>query len=275
MAASYDRPVAGNDNYLLDNQQPQAGLRFDALGALFNQWTFRHAERLGLENGWHVWEVGAGGASVPTWFAEQVGPDGHVLATDIDTSWLVGRSSFELMRHDIGTDPAPRGGFHLIHARLVLVHVEERLRALSTMVGALRPGGWLLLEEADPASQPLACIEESGPEEQLANKLKRAFRTLLATRGVDLAFGRKLPRLLRDAGLTEVRADAYFPVAHPACKELELATVEQVRDSLLSAGLATEEEIARHATNVAGGRVDIATSPMFTASGRKPVGSGL
>jgi hypothetical protein len=67
----------------------------------------------------------------------------------------------------------------------------------------------LLVEEADPALQPLVCPDEYGPEQQLANQLKHGFRALMARRGVDLAYGRTLPRLLRDAGLVDVGADAF------------------------------------------------------------------
>jgi hypothetical protein len=41
-----------------------------------------------LGPGWRVWEVGAGGPTLLSWLAEQVGPDGQVLATDIDTAWM-------------------------------------------------------------------------------------------------------------------------------------------------------------------------------------------
>ena len=47
-----------------------------------------------------------------------------------------------------------------MHARLVLVHVPQRAQALAAMVSVLRPGGWLVVEEADPALQPLLCLEE-------------------------------------------------------------------------------------------------------------------
>jgi hypothetical protein len=153
---------------------------------------------------------------------------------------------------------------------LVLVHVPERTNALSTMISALKPGGWLLVEEADPGLQPLACPDEWGAEQQLANKLKAAFRSLMAERSVDLAFGRKLPRLLRSAGLVDVQSDAYFPIGGPACNELERATVVQIRDRLISSGLATEDEIEQHLSNVATGQLDVATSPMVSAKGRKP-----
>jgi 2-polyprenyl-3-methyl-5-hydroxy-6-metoxy-1,4-benzoquinol methylase len=167
------------ERYLLDNQQTEAGQRFDALAELFNPSTFRHMRSVGLSRGWRVWEVGAGGTSVPSWIAEQT--ESYVLATDIDTSWLeVENGAFEVRRHDIGTEPAPDDRFDLVHARLVLVHVPDRADALTTMMSALKPGGWLLLEEADPGLQPLVCPDEYGPEQELANRLKMAFRSLMA-----------------------------------------------------------------------------------------------
>ncbi|MGA2837753.1 MAG: methyltransferase domain-containing protein [Acidimicrobiales bacterium] len=257
------------DDYLLDNQQAEAGERFAALSELFDPSTFRHMEALGLAPGWRVWEVGAGGPSVPSWIADRT--RGSVLATDIDTSWLAGDgTTYDVLRHDIGKDPAPDGQFDLVHARLVLVHVPERSDALASMVGAVRPGGWLLLEEADPGLQPLVCPDECGEEQQLANRLKLAFRSLMSERGVDLAFGRTLPRLLRSAGMVDVQSDAYFPMGGPACNELERATVEQIRDRLISGGLATAEEIERHLSSIGSGRLDLATSPMVSAWARKP-----
>ncbi|MEV0276131.1 methyltransferase domain-containing protein [Streptomyces sp. NPDC050610] len=260
------------DGYLLDNRQSEAGERFDALGALFDASTFRHIDDLGIGEGRRCWEVGAGGPSVVRGLAERVGATGYVLATDIDTSWTAAAAGprVELRRHDVAADAPPAGPFDLVHARLVLVHVADRDRALRAMTSALRPGGWLLLEDADPALQPLICPDESGPRQRLANKLRHRFRELLAERGADLSYGRRLPRLLREAGLTDVRADAYFPVTGPACAALEMATVRQVRDQLVAKGLATETEIDTHLANIAAGGLDLATSPMISAWGRKP-----
>lgn len=261
--------MTGDGGYLLDNRQPDAGSRFAALSALFNPSTFRHLDALGVGPGWRCWEVGAGGSSVPAWLAGRVGPAGHVLATDLDTTWLATGEGYEIRRHDVGVEPPPVGGFDLVHARLVLVHVPQRAQALAAMVSSVRPGGWLLLEEADPMLQPLVCPDESGPAERLANKLKHDFRTLMAARGVDLGYGRTLPRLLREAGLVDVAADAYFPVTGPACAALELATVRQIRAGLTVAGLATDAEVDAHLANVAAGRLDLATSPMISAWGRR------
>jgi len=264
------------EGYLLDNRQAEAGARFGALAELFDASTFRHFEGIGVGEGWRCWEVGAGGPTVPAWLAGRVGPRGHVLATDIDVSWTraAGADGVVVRRHDVALDEPPAGPFDLVHARLVLVHVADRDAALRSMVEVLRPGGWLLVEDADPALQPLICPDEHGPEQELANRLRNGFRHLLRQRGADLAYGRRLPRLLREAGLADVEADAYFPVTSPACAVLETATVHQVRDGLTAAGLATDEEIERHLASIAAGRLDLATSPMVSAWGRRPLGDG-
>jgi SAM-dependent methyltransferase len=258
--------------YLLDNRRPEAGQRFAALAELFDPWTFRHLDDVGLGEGWRCWEVGAGGVSVPQGLAERVGTSGRVLATDIDVSWVepAAGGALEIRRHDVTRDPPPAETFDLVHARLVLVHLTDRAAALRVMIDALRPGGWLVLEDADPALQPLACPDERGPAEQLANRLRTQIRTLLAQHGADLAYGRTLPRLLRESDLTDVHAEAYFPIASRACAILEAATIHHVRDQLLAAELATPAQIETHLTNLTRGELDLMLAPMITAWGRKP-----
>jgi 2-polyprenyl-3-methyl-5-hydroxy-6-metoxy-1,4-benzoquinol methylase len=43
-----------------------------------------------VERGWRCLEVAAGRGSMAVWLAEQVGPAGQVVATDIDTRYLQG-----------------------------------------------------------------------------------------------------------------------------------------------------------------------------------------
>jgi len=264
------KPPVASSGYLLDNRALETEHRFDSLAALFNPVTFRHFEMLGIAEGWHCWEVGVGGPSVPLWLAERVAPAGHVLATDIDIRWAqeIGSDFVEVRRHDVANDDPPAEAFDLVHARLVLIHVPQREQALERMVAALRPGGWLLVEDFDPAMQRFACPDAYGPEQRLANKVRDGFRSLLVERGADLEFARRLPRLFRGAGLVEVHADAYIPLALPAGVELEKANVNQVRDQLIAGGHATVGEIEEYLTALEARRLDVATAPLISVWGR-------
>lgn len=260
-------------NYLLENRHEQAGLRLKALSALFDETSFQHMLRLGLASSWHCWEVGAGGASVPMRLGREVGPDGLVIATDIDVRWAKASSqaNVRVIGHDVVHDLSPEGPFDLIHARLVLVHIPEREAVLRKLAGALRPGGWLLIEDADTALQPLACIDETGPEQILANRIRRGFRQLMKDRGVDLAWGRTLPRLLREAGLQNVMADVFFPLARPECNDLDRGTILLLQEQLIQRGIASHEEIQATLDNLATGRIEVTTTPLVSAWGQKAV----
>jgi len=257
--------------YVLDNQHADAQVRFDALAAVHNLSTFRHIEALGIAKGWECWEVGAGAPSVPTWLSEQVGPTGRVLATDIDLFRLGSDEPlpYEVQQHDITSDPAPTGKFDLIHIRFVLMHVQQRSEAIRTMVQALRPGGWLLVEDSDFMLQPLICPEDDGPEQQLANALRRSVHALLTRSGADLRFGRALPRLLRESGLGDVQSEGHLQMVSPASGALERESVAQLRDRLVAGGYATKEMIDRHLANLAAHSFDVAIPPTISAWGKR------
>jgi SAM-dependent methyltransferase len=256
--------------YALTNRNPAAAGRFTALSALFDPVTAAHLDRLGVRPGWRCWEVGAGGPSVPRLLAERVGPTGLVLATDIDTRWIGDPGPpVRVLRHDVARDDPPAEGFDLVHARLVLSHLTRRDQALAQLVRALRPGGVLLIEDFDVALQPMARLDPHHPEHHRANKIRAGFRDLLARRGVDLRYGRALPRLLAEHGLTDVAADAYQAIALPAVDALEIANVTQTGDQLVADGHATEQDIHAHLAALGAG-VGLAVPPLVSAWGRKP-----
>jgi len=262
------------DGYLLDNRATEAEDRFAALSAIFDPVTFRHVDALGAGPGWRCWEVGAGGPSLPDGLAARVGPGGGVVATDLEVRWLSGRTrpDVQVVRHDVVRDEPPGGGFDLVHARLVLLHVPEREEALRRMASALRPGGWLLVEDFDVNLQPRVCPDEVTPDQRLANRVKAGFRELLLARGADLELGRRLPRLFREAGLTEVGADAWFPLAVPGVAALEDANTRQVRDGLVDRAGVPATDVDRYLELTAAGSVDLATAPLVSAWGRRPAG---
>jgi SAM-dependent methyltransferase len=136
---------------------PRVAHQFGGFGGLeqnYDPQSIRYLEATDVAAGWRCLEVGAGSGSIARWLAERVGPSGHVVATEIDPRFLEGLTALnlpnlEVQRHDIGLGELPERNFDLIHARLLLIHVPQRQEALARLVVALKPGGWLVIEDVD------------------------------------------------------------------------------------------------------------------------------
>src|SRR5437870_6220036 len=109
---------------------------------LFDPATFEQLECVGVRRGWSCLDAGAGRGSVAQWLARRVGPEGRVLAVDVDLELLgsLEEPLFEARRHDLGSDGRVGEGFDLVHSRFVLEHITRRDAVLSELVDQLRPG---------------------------------------------------------------------------------------------------------------------------------------
>jgi len=236
--------------YLLDNGATEAPARFAVLSALFDPGTIRHLEACGVGRGWHCLEVGGGSGSIASWLADRVGTTGRVLATDIDPRFLqpIKLPNLEVRRHDIATDPLPEAAFDLVHARLVLMHLPERERALARMISALKPGGWLVDEEYDSSSMPPDAAVSPG---EVLLPTQVAMLRLLEDHGVHRLYGRLLFGRLRAHGLVSIggEARAFMWPRGSSGAALVRATYELLRDAMVDGNYITpqqfEEDIAR------------------------------
>ena len=237
-----------SSHYAFDNAAPQAGDRFANLSALYDEATCRHLDRFGIDTGWDCLEVGAGGGSIARFMSMRVGPRGHVLATDINTDWIAGSLSAnaELRRHDIGTDPLPEAAFDVVHARAVLTFVPERRKTLNRMIAALKPNGWLLVEEMFPPITE-AWDQPDEPDVALARKARRAITEVVRRGGGDPTFPRELPGYLAASPLADFGAEGYFvPYRTDAVAGLAKANMDQLGDAILEAGLMDAAELERY-----------------------------
>ena len=84
--------------------------RLDLLEQIYDPVSRRR--RSFVQPGWRCLEVGAGRGSMAVWLAEQVGPTGHVVATDIDTRYLARLDvpNLEVLQHSILDDPLDAAG---------------------------------------------------------------------------------------------------------------------------------------------------------------------
>jgi len=257
--------------YIFDNAGDRARARFLELSRHYDAQTVRNIEQRGIDEGWSCLEVGGGGGSITSWLCTRVGATGRVLATDIDPRFLQTLSfpNLEARRHDIRSEQLPAHEFDLVHERLVLMHLSERESALERMVAALKPGGWIVIEEIDDLT--LLPDPTVNPGE-VSLKVRRAFQQVLTASSVDLSYGRSMPQRLGAHGLQNIGAEASASIwkAGSAGARLLKLTCEELREIIIGSGIMSQPEFEADMQRV-DERDFLMPSPMlWTAWGQLP-----
>jgi SAM-dependent methyltransferase len=225
-------------NYSLDNAWEQARRRLALLEQLLDPLSQRRLAALGVSKGWRCLEVGGGGGSVTRWLCHQVGASGHVMATDLDTRFLqeIDEPMLEVRRHDITTEELPQARFDLVYTRWLLHHLPQQEQIIASMVAALRPGGWLLIEEVD--FFPVL----TSTSELYVDFMVALVETVVAESG-DAFWARALPELVSGQGLAEVGAEGDIGVLQGGSLRAEFfqLTGKQMREEVISSGALSAE----------------------------------
>lgn len=220
-------------SYALDNAWRDAHQRLALLDECLGPLTRRRVAELGSLRGLSCLEVGAGLGLTARWLSEEVGVDGKVIATDIDTRFLAPMSApnHEVWTHDVSKDPLPERAFDLIHARWLFYHLREPSAVLERLQRALRPGGVILIEDVDffPVHQS-ACKEYA-----------RFMLALARVVGAKVGHGGEwaadaLPRLLSGESWTQLSVDAQLDVLRGGSSMAAFwnLTARQTHESLCS-----------------------------------------
>jgi SAM-dependent methyltransferase len=187
--------------YILDDAATLEYQRLDLMSKILDPWTRGYLAGLGVGQGWRCLELGGGNGSITEWLCAAVGPSGSVTAADINTVLLdlVPAQNLTVRQLDVRTGELPENAYDLVTCRALLHQIAEYAPAVLTrMAAAVKPGGWLLVQEPDfhlaPTTEPAAWAT--------------TWKALIEwghANGVDWLIGRTLPSMVSKLGLGRPR----------------------------------------------------------------------
>jgi SAM-dependent methyltransferase len=168
-------------------------------------------DQVGLAPGTQAVDIGCGPLGILHLLRQRVGNAGQVMGLDADPVMIEcarqvaieRRLEIDLALGDASSTGLPRSSFDFVHARLLLVNILTIKEVVEEMVALARPGGVAALQEVD--IEYFVCDPPDPQWEALRDLFVEAHRAT----GRDVAIGRRLERLLHDAGLVDVHSAAH------------------------------------------------------------------
>lgn len=268
--------MAGTDSYLLGRADAEVERLTRQIVTLGSD-SEAQLDRIGIKHGEKVVDLGCGPGGVLHLLAERVGKRGHVLGIDRGRHFVElaqgfvksrGLTQVEVREGDAYDTGLPRASFDGGHMRLLLVNVPEPERAVRELVALVRPGGWVASFEADYL--PCCC----DPPLPALDRLMKAYAAYAHAQKIDLSVGRRIHRLFREAGVTDISVDAIvhvFPEDHER-RWFQKRLIDNVRERMLAGGFITRDDMARDMAaleaHLARSDVQVMSNLFFRLTGR-------
>ena len=209
---------------------------------------------IGVEPGSSAIDVGCGVLGVLHLLADRIGPRGRVLGLDRETQMVEhGRRlaaqhslAVEFIEADATATGLPDGAFELVHARTLLLNVSNPVDIVAELVRIAAPGGVVALQEPDAAAW--SC----DPPHPAFDVLRAAILDTYRRTGKDFNIGRRIGRMLRNAGLDQVQVRATARVTHAGeyYQTFLLTIAGLVGDVIVEAGTLTADELESYETTL-------------------------
>jgi SAM-dependent methyltransferase len=236
-------------------------------------------DQTGIGPGWRAIDVGCGPVGILNLLSQRVGADGAVVGLEREARFVAmaeaeiarrGLHNVRIVQGDALDTGLDKNSFDLVHERLVMINVSAREAFLGELLSLLRPGGMIALEDVDNVSWLCS------PRHPSWDVLLNAFHTVFHAGGGDGFVGRRLPELLRAAGVenVEVKVSVETPALGDYRRTHLLALIDSVRDKVIAKGVLSETELMQHRDALARHLDDPGTTVidklLVQAWGRKP-----
>ena len=250
--------------------QQQAGELAGESAALFDE--------IGVAPGARVVEFGCGPQGCLELLSDRVGESGTVVGIEMSEEAVALARAFladhkignvEVHQGDAKATGLPRGTFDLATARLVLVNVPAPEALVAEMVALVKPGGAVALHEADWG------MNLCDPPSEAWDVFQAAFIAYSHANEIDPFIGRRIPRLLRAAGLDDVRVRPLIHLyeAGHSRRRIFVQFARNLRDRIVAQGLMRDSEFVEALAELERHLDDPTTLvvwPYFQAWARKP-----
>ena len=256
-----------------DNPDVIERKRLEMLERMQDPGTRRHLEGIQVGKGWRCLDIGAGLGSLALWLSERVGPEGKVVATDINTRFLstLNVPNLKIRQHDILKDDLEADHYDLVHCRAVLMHLAKPDQALKRMVKAVRSGGWILIEEADYSSFSAVDPKYSGAKN--FDSLHRYMFDAATSIGLsDNYIGRHVRGRIKELGLVDIHHEGRVLI-HQGGEDsarFSQTILDVAKPNLLSFGICTEAEFEQTRHLYEDPSFAFIGATLFSAWGQKP-----
>lgn len=168
--------------------------------------TYDLFRRVGVKEGMHCADIGCGTGEVALMLAKLVGNTGHVTGLDSSEKAIeiCNKKARERNQGNVkfltgeAYDTKLNDKFDLVYSRFLLEHLNEPQKAITEMLRLAKSGATLIFEDSDNS------VWYSYPEDESVQQLRMLYSKLAKLMGSDDSFGRKLYKLLHQAGLEPV-----------------------------------------------------------------------
>jgi SAM-dependent methyltransferase len=200
--------------------------------------------RQGLSRDAQVLEIGCGPGFVTERLLALV-PGGSVTGIDNDPYMvdlaghrLAGLERVEVRQGSVTATGCSDASFDAATARLVFQHLPDPMPALAELKRVLRRGGRLFVTDRDSGWGLLF-----DPEPPHFEEVNAAFEAMQTERGGNATVGRRLPRMLADAGFTDLALDvvAIHSAIDGTDSVLDVVPRVATLEPLVAAGLVTRD----------------------------------